>query len=107
MNTILDLPVINCDNCGACCRHMSTPPFICLPHDEEWLSLPAALRNEIIEWAQQVRDVGLPEDWPCLWLDLKTMKCRHYEHRPDICRDFELGSPECEDHRKRWRDGSI
>src|SRR5206468_9386250 len=29
---------------------------------------------------------------PCLWLDPVTRRCRYYEHQPDVCRDFEVGS---------------
>ena len=42
---------------------------------------------------------GLGE-MPCIWFDLQTRQCRHYEHRPRICRDFERGTPECHG----WRD---
>lgn len=107
MNTILDLPVISCDNCGACCRHMRTPPFTVVGGDPDWEALPQELKDEIDQWETHVRDVSLPEDWPCLWLDLATMKCKHYEHRPDICSDFELGSPACESHREHWRSKAV
>jgi Fe-S-cluster containining protein len=32
---------------------------------------------------------------PCVWLDLSTLRCRHYEFRPQACRDFEIGSTLC------------
>ena len=25
---------------------------------------------------------------PCFWLDQVTTSCKHYEHRPKICRDY-------------------
>lgn len=41
---------------------------------------------------------------PCLWLDLETMKCKHYEHRPQICRDVpKTGDEVCLSTRKAFR----
>ncbi len=31
---------------------------------------------------------------PCLWLDPHTKLCKHYEYRPQLCRDFFCGD-EC------------
>lgn len=31
----------------------------------------------------------------CVWLDPATLRCRHYEFRPQACRDFEVGSLLC------------
>jgi Fe-S-cluster containining protein len=31
------------------------------------------------------------EEMPCLWWDPVTKKCRHYEWRPVVCRDFAVG----------------
>jgi len=39
---------------------------------------------------------------PCLWFDAEMRRCRHYEHRPDICREFEIGSKECLAWRQRY-----
>jgi Fe-S-cluster containining protein len=32
---------------------------------------------------------------PCLWLHVPSKRCRHYNHRPSICRNFPLGGEEC------------
>lgn len=87
-----DQPV-TCDNCGVCCRHMVQPPFIG-PEDDEFVALPLQLRDELSSFNKFVRP-SLPEDYPCVWLDLLTMRCRHYEHRPSICRDFDVGGESC------------
>lgn len=34
-------------------------------------------------------------DKPCVWLDPKTMRCRWYDHRPQVCRNLEIGSEGC------------
>lgn len=31
----------------------------------------------------------------CLWLDEATSRCKHYEYRPTLCREFELGGDVC------------
>jgi len=40
----------------------------------------------------------LSDGW-CSALDRATMSCTIYENRPWICREFEMGSPECLDER--------
>ncbi|MFQ2392919.1 YkgJ family cysteine cluster protein [Aeromonas dhakensis] len=37
-----------------------------------------------------------------LLLDRNTMMCRIYEVRPLICREFEMGEPDCIDERDKW-----
>jgi Fe-S-cluster containining protein len=32
---------------------------------------------------------------PCVWLDRVTGKCKHYAHRPPICRELEVGGEAC------------
>jgi Fe-S-cluster containining protein len=31
----------------------------------------------------------------CAWLDADNKRCRFYDHRPDICRSFEVGGKWC------------
>jgi len=42
------------------------------------------------------------EDGWCAALDRNTMMCRIYEVRPLICREFEMGEPDCVDERDKW-----
>ena len=92
----MKLQILNCDNCGACCMEMRTPPFI----GDEYFSLPDDLFVEVIEAVQSDR----PPESPCIWLDLETRQCRHYEHRPDICRDeLECGDKACRAWRKEYK----
>lgn len=89
------LPIVSCDNCGACCMRMGVPPFS-TDDDIEWDRLPPELQQEIIEFQQR-------EDWaslPCLWLDLETRRCRHYDLRPDVCERFVPGNPICLEDRE-------
>ena len=43
----------------------------------------------------------LDDGW-CAALDRNTMMCRIYEVRPLICREFEMGEPDCVDERDKW-----
>ena len=82
------LPVLNCESCGKCCQHMGFPPFMYF----EILDLPNVLKQPLLEVydnKQVLEEGGLS----CIWL--KDNQCMHYRHRPQICRDFELGSDAC------------
>jgi uncharacterized protein len=112
----IDLPIIeSCDGCGACCMHMGSPPAfgIFFPRAGHEITLgardredyqiikamPSTLRDELHAYYHSGVDRGA-ENLPCLWLDLDTKKCRHYEHRPTICRNFEMSSEHCHGHRQ-------
>jgi Fe-S-cluster containining protein len=58
--------------------------------------LPAEAVAVITEHREAHED---PAGLPCCWLDLETKRCRWYEHRPTVCRDFEVRSVECQGHR--------
>lgn len=112
-----DMPK-NCDNCGACCTHMATPPGHAAYFPPKGLRIP--------KWAQGVGDAkyiaAMPqkvwdetrrlfdEAWatnrsalevPCFWYDEKTRRCKHWEYRPSVCRNFQIGEPACIAHRER------
>ena len=115
------LPVVSCEGCGACCMHMGTPPGYSwfFPSDGrelgEWAAesddwpvfraMPEGLRRELAEYYAAARRLPIEDREelyysPCIWLDLETRRCRHYEHRPSICREFEVGGRWCRGHRK-------
>ena len=48
---------------------------------------------EIDEWGGRSM-VQLDDGW-CAALDRNTLKCSIYALRPQVCRDFEMGSYEC------------
>lgn len=88
-------PVLNsCDGCGACCRTVSVPPFRIdhLVNEPFERNVP----KELIDGFLPAWEVRLfVTESPCLWFDEATLRCRHYELRPQACRDFELNSPSC------------
>lgn len=79
-----------CAGCGKCCDTQGTPPFTGFDGD----SPPPELEWDIDEHTDRY-DRGLP----CLWYDTELKRCKHYEHRPQVCRTFTPGEPAC----NSWR----
>jgi Fe-S-cluster containining protein len=74
-----------------------------------WFLLPEAQRQELEEYIanyQPKNYEGNVEtfDGPCYWFDMETRRCRHHEHRPKVCRDFETGSQQCHEWRNYYWD---
>lgn len=104
------LPVVSCDACGACCTIVGAPPGAYLylaqlptrpdlwpewvvgsPDVPRWQRAPEAARAAV----RAYDPAGTPGGKPCVWLDLETRRCRWYEHRPEVCRTFEMGGRDC------------
>jgi Fe-S-cluster containining protein len=101
------LPVVTCDGCGACCNHMGSPPEILYRQDgglSRWgRGLPAAVRDELAAYVAAYGKVRLERDQgPCLWLDPVTKGCRHYEYRPEPCRELPVGGASCFSYRRQF-----
>ena len=77
-----------CDNCGICCLAFSLPPF----DANELVKASDELLQKVDAYARSAR---YRNSHPCLWLDLDSGKCKHYEVRPVLCRWFEPGSLAC------------
>lgn len=93
---------ITCDGCGACCLHMSVPPY-----DEEELEIlkyghPQAYADYLA--VMETRTVQLAvvgtDFIPCGFFDMVTRRCRHHEVNPVICEMFEVGGIVCLETRK-------
>lgn len=83
--------IVDCDDCGACCMSKCVPPFV----GTEILNLPDELKEEAMQ------KINLKKG-PCYWFDPESKKCKHYEYRPQACKDFEIGSTNCESVRKLY-----
>ena len=93
-----DLPILSCDGCGACCMNVGHPMFHrSVTRDGEldalWAAVPDELKAEVNAYMASLEDHDMGQ--PCIWLDLETRQCKHYEYRPQQCRDFELGNEHC------------
>jgi len=49
--------------------------------------------TEVDRWGGLIMVRG--EDGWCAALDRKTMRCRIYERRPTVCRDYQMGGTDC------------
>ena len=88
-----------CTDCGACCMEMCAPLFA-----EDVLETsvlpPDVAADYTVGMAARERD-GWPENMPCFWLG-KSLTCRHYNHRPPGCREFNAGSEVCMEWRRTF-----
>ncbi len=93
------LPLIEtCDQCAACCLQTPLPPF--QPGEEVARDVPDELLQPIRDRIAADQEFAL---LPCVWLDCVSLRCRHYDLRPQACRDFALGSDLC--RLSRWDAG--
>ncbi len=103
------LPVIDsCDDCGACCRVVTLPPFV--RHldgtgEEAWERLGwdrPELKTGILDRIRALRASGEASfGSPCTWYDSDSRRCRHHDYRPAACRAFAVGGLDCRDARRR------
>ena len=81
---------ILCSNCQACCCKLEVMI----------ISDTGVPRHHIAvdKWGGE--SMRRLEDGWCSALDRETLLCTIYENRPWICRQFEMGSYECQEERK-------
>lgn len=101
----MPLPIIaDCSDCGACCTAQAALPVHLIV---EWYRmdpcspLPAELAAELRAAVERFGLEGWPADGtPCIWYDAAARRCRHYDHRPTLCREVVApGDESC----RRWR----
>jgi Fe-S-cluster containining protein len=91
--------------CGACCTGQAALPVSWYAAPEplgDPATLPAGLRADLFALLAHYRESGdwPPDGSPCVWYDPASRRCRHYEHRPQLCRDeVQPGDAAC----RRWR----
>lgn len=81
---------ITCSNCQACCCRLEVMIITETGVPESFISYD--------QWGGQTM-LRLDDGW-CAAVDRETLMCTIYENRPLICREFEMGSYECEDERR-------
>lgn len=92
---ISERTVESCDACGgACCSMLITdgwPPFdYSISIDRHRLLVKMSI--ELAKEVQKLEET--PIRGPCQWLTAEG-RCKHYEHRPQKCRDFTVGNHNC------------
>ena len=84
----LQLPAesaITCSTCAACCCQLEVMLITDTGVPERYIDTD--------DWGGEVM-LRLDDGW-CAALDRDTMMCTIYDRRPLICREFEMGAPEC------------
>ena len=72
---------------------------------QRWLSMPEGLRQQVLRlMTEYVPPADGELDGPCVWQDASTGLCQHHEHRPQVCRDFDVGGQGCLDWRAAYAD---
>ena len=96
----------SCEGCGLCCEGIGSPvvlyasrPGYPETHPFRPPGLPAELVAEIDDHFGGLTRGQEPQDF-CLWYDVALRRCRHYEWRPQVCRDYELGCYACRELRR-------
>lgn len=88
--TNLPIPTLTCVTYQACCCRLE----VMILSDT---GVPASY-IKTVQWGGEVMQ-RLDDDW-CAALDRDTQRCTIYAARPWVCREFEMGSPECIGERK-------
>jgi uncharacterized protein len=78
-----------CNNCGRCCTE-SSPIFIHKDEIRPLLTINPNLKSEITHNKYYPEHYMFKEDKPCKFHDSKLMKCKIYESRPQVCRNYPL-----------------
>ncbi len=104
--SLLLVPPESCDGCGLCCEGIGSPVLLYAsraglpaPHPFRPAELPQNLIEEIDNHFSGLTRGQESQD-RCLWFDPVTRACRHYEFRPQICRDYDLGGRACLQRRR-------
>lgn len=92
----MDAEPANCDGCALCCLYQPVPPFT----DDELGIIRKDLRAGINKYT---RATWYRSGQACLWLDKEAGTCKHYEHRPAVCRKFDRGGEQCVELRVEWQ----
>jgi uncharacterized protein len=85
-------PDVACSACDAVCCRLE----VMLLGDNE---VPEHLTSED-EWGGWTMR-RLDDGW-CAALNRNDMRCTIYEHRPFICRDYQMGDSDCVEERRRY-----
>lgn len=83
---------INCEACAAVCCRLE----VLLVTDT---GVPRRLTRANPEGVHSM--ARLADGW-CAALDRDTLRCRIYDQRPLICREFAMGGADCLAERARW-----
>jgi Fe-S-cluster containining protein len=67
------------------------------------MTLPVEALKVYLETMTAIDLQDYDPDGPCCWLDRVSKRCRWYDFRPRVCREFEIGSEACYRLRRQYR----
>ena len=99
----------SCAGCGLCCEnsgspvilYASRPAYETLTENGEPIKHPFRPAGLPLELIQEIDEKfvgvfrGQEPETRCFWFDPHTRSCRHYEWRPQVCHEYELGGTAC------------
>ncbi len=97
-----------CDNCGACCKHLLVEVY-----DLDLLREPKLATADIGDWARGMAQAQLMaelDDGKCLLIAAPGQtcqflgddnKCTIYPTRPNVCVAMEAGDEQCQESRRK------
>lgn len=97
MSTVAN-EVTNCDGCGVCCMGQNVVPLSDVSLARlEGVRPPRAIPLVLLDELETIMRGPLSgdDDQACVWLNRASGKCNHHEHRPNVCREFEVGGEDC------------
>ena len=103
-------PTVDCHSCGGVCCHAGTV----LPLSLQEAGLLQAAGTDMVVQTHDPYDVPAPDgrqfyllNGDCGNLDADGRLCTVYEDRPQVCRDFVMGSVACQGIRDNRGVGSV
>lgn len=80
---------ITCENCGVCCEGQAFAPLSGAMLDG--IELPPAMLDDL----NRGLDANPCYEGVCVWFDRATKGCKHYDLRPNVCRNLDVGDEDC------------
>ncbi len=78
-----------CNHCGACCKE-SSPIFIHKDEINPLTMFNPALKSEIVKNRLYNEHYQFKEDKPCKFYNFEAKRCKIYDSRPQVCRNYPL-----------------
>jgi Fe-S-cluster containining protein len=94
-----------CRGCGVCCNETrGSPPF-----DEDTNEHAEVADEALKREAERHHEARADAKWDdhCPWLDPRTRLCAHYDERPKVCQEFEIGGEDCLEFRRCYGMGPL
>jgi Fe-S-cluster containining protein len=83
---------MKCNKCGYCCQTLILEASYEDGKREPRIFTEGMMLNLDDPLEERLWSLNGTQEFPCIYLDLKTNRCTIYKTRPQMCRDFEAGN---------------